>query len=273
MTEERGGGSVESVMSISVVGVVRDAEKNLQTNIDSLERFLSDYDLSWVIVESNSRDHTVQILEKNRVYKSSFYYYSLAPSPESSRIASIAKARQYALERIRQLDIAPTLILVIDLDQNYDWDRVKLKFPTGDVDAVFAHQIPYYDLFAFRPMNAWVKSKYYNYRHRGDIFGKVLNQILFVPWWQLKLGRIENPLKVESAFGGAAIYKYRTYVNGNYLKNSYTEGSNMCEHVAFHRSIKKANKQMFIDPGFKLPVKNQHTVVANAVLRLMKLVR
>ena len=260
--------------SIAVVGVVKDVEKNLQENIDSVGEKLSGHDLQWVVVESNSRDKTREILEKNKSANSSFLYEVLDSGRSLIRLEAIARARQHALELLRKLAPSPNLVLVIDLDQKYDWKHINFPKTLVESDAVFAHQEPYYDLLAFKPRPNWVETSGYDYRPRKSFLGRVWNQLFVAPKWQLRLGKLESAMEVESAFGGAAIYSYETYVKGSYINgHSKTGRVDICEHIVFHESLRKKSAKLVLDPDFKLPVRNEHSRLADLLLFAWKVVR
>lgn len=260
--------------SIAVVGVVKDVEKNLQENIDSVGEKLSGHDLQWVVVESNSRDKTREILEKNKSANSSFLYEVLDSGRSLIRLEAIARARQHALELLRKLAPSPNLVLVIDLDQKYDWKHINFPKTLVESDAVFAHQEPYYDLLAFKPRPNWVETSGYDYRPRKSFLGRVWNQLFVAPKWQLRLGKLESAMEVESAFGGAAMYSYETYVTGSYINgHSETGRDDICEHIVFHESLRKKSAKLVLDPDFKLPVRNEHSRLADLLLFAWKVVR
>lgn len=260
--------------SILVLGVVRNVESRLQENIDSLERMLGRSLSGWILVESNSKDRTVEILRKNEANKRNFFFESLQSEPVPSRILAIAEARQRALRRLKEIDIKVDTVFVIDLDQNYDWENTQLVTRDREFDALFPHQNPYYDLLAFRPLNSWVDFRRYTYRDRDNLLGRAWNQLVSIPRWQLVLGRLSKPLQVKSAFGGAAQYKYETYVKGSYLNDSGTSAKTaICEHVLFHESVAGPDVKMVIDPSFRLPVKNNHSIVAKLIRKILYLAR
>lgn len=62
-------------------------------------------------------------------------------------------------------------------------------------------------------------------------------------WFHLLLPPVGSPpIPMNSAFGGACLYRREAFLAGRY------EGGD-CEHVAFHRSMKAAGYQLFLNPG------------------------
>lgn len=51
-----------------------------------------------------------------------------------------------------------------------------------------------------------------------------------------------SPIPMNSAFGGLCLYRREAYLSGKY------DGST-CEHVGFHRSMRNAGYQLFLNPG------------------------
>lgn len=272
MSQKSRGYSGLSGKRIVVLGVVKDVEKNLQVNLDSIEGALTGCELSWVIVESNSKDKTREILKKNSLAKDSFHYEALDTGTGRPRLEALANAREHALQIARKLTPPPQLVLVIDLDQNYKWEEVQFPSLPNGIDAVFAHQEPYYDLLAFRPTKKWADVNRYKFNPQNSFVRKIWNQVLIIPTWQLRLGRLREPMEVRSAFGGAAIYSYDTYVSGHYVSSrTIPQKFYACEHVIFHDSLSQKGANLVVDPNFCLPVKNEHSPIANLVSKIRKL--
>ena len=57
-------------------------------------------------------------------------------------------------------------------------------------------------------------------------------------------------LEVDSAFGGIAIYKLSSIPNNCNYVGKYQDESEYCEHVEFHRCIKKSGKNIHINTRF-----------------------
>lgn len=62
-------------------------------------------------------------------------------------------------------------------------------------------------------------------------------------WFHLLMPPVgSQPIPMNSAFGGACLYRREAYLAGTY------EGGD-CEHVALHRSMQRAGYQLFLNPG------------------------
>ena len=256
------------VANLLVVGVVKDSQKNLKTNVEELRKALQGVSLRWMIIESNSSDKTLQILKELAMKHKGFDFRSLGKDP-SRRLQAIARARQSALLEAKAMRPKPTHVLNIDLDQRYDWCNASLSISAQKADGVFAHQNPYYDLFAFEAKGEIASGGFPKYRDRRSFLGRVWNYFFIAPIWQLRLGKVGSPIEVMSAFGGAGLYSYELYVSGNYLEG--LSDSVACEHKVFHESLKERGPTLWIDPAFHLPVRNSHANVAKAVLPVFRL--
>lgn len=56
------------------------------------------------------------------------------------------------------------------------------------------------------------------------------------------------PLPMLSAFGGACLYRTAAYLSGTY-DGIGVRGKPDCEHVQFHRSMRQAGWQLYLNPG------------------------
>lgn len=57
-----------------------------------------------------------------------------------------------------------------------------------------------------------------------------------------------TPIPMNSAFGGACVYRTEALLAGKY-DGVGVDGNEDCEHVALHRSMKAAGYQMYLNPG------------------------
>jgi hypothetical protein len=62
-------------------------------------------------------------------------------------------------------------------------------------------------------------------------------------WFHLLMPPVgSEPIQMNSCFGGLAVYQRAAYLSGNYAGGD-------CEHVAFHKSMRRAGYGMYLNPG------------------------
>ena len=117
------------------------------------------------------------------------------------------------------------------------------------IAAVFANQVPlYYDIWALRhetlsPDDCWERVA-----GDKDLLGhdEAVRKHVFAR--QIFLHPEGDPIEVDSAFGGLAIYRV-----SDALRSAYTglsqDGSETCEHVSFNLGIRNTGKRLYILPA------------------------
>lgn len=240
-------------IKIIVVGVVRNCAMTLERDFNNFSSIIGSKNVFFVLIESDSSDGTVEILEKiskdnkNVIYESLGKLEFLIPS----RLERLAYCRNRYLDRIRTEPFADyDYVLVADFDgvnkqitkkSLYScWDRT-------DWSVCAANQIgPYYDIFALRK-DKWVtKDCFQNYKellnegksHAYAFYKSVVSKMF------MKRGTAW--IEVGSAFGGMAVYR-----KNELLRYSYTcydeSGKKQCEHVSTHKKIIESGGHIFIN--------------------------
>jgi hypothetical protein len=108
---------------------------------------------------------------------------------------------------------------------------------------------PYYDIWALRhkywnETDCWERytqlARFYSNKNLA-LWGSVYSKMI-------KISRKTSPLKVDSAFGGLAIYHTKFLKNCKY-KGQNALGEQMCEHVPFNNIFTKNGGSIYINPG------------------------
>lgn len=200
---------------ILILGVCKNTARgfdNVKKSVEALTPHFLDYQI--IIYENNSTDKTKELYQRwaEEEPKLSFFseylnngqLASIAPSIAGKRIAHIARAREIVLQKALSQDYEDfEYAIMVDLDEFFPWDidgicKTILE-PEQEWDAVFANGS--YDVFALRSEQFPVGIEHIgydrwflgSYRDVGIALGK-----------ELKKGKW---LKVDSAFGGLALYK------------------------------------------------------------------
>jgi hypothetical protein len=165
----------------------------------------------------------------------------------------ISNGRNKILKKVREINQNNTYdyLVMLDMDDvNISGkfiESIHSCFEYTGWDILTGNQSDqYYDLWALRKKDdmeydCWRKyNKYKDIPNAENIFVRSKHKIY-------------NPdglLEVDSAFSGIAIYKLSSIPdNCNYV-GKYEDGSEHCEHVEFHRCIKKSGKNIYINTRF-----------------------
>ena len=257
---------------ILLVGTVSNVAKTIEKELKVVLKALTVFDSVQVfLVESDSSDETVKILEKIALKNKNFEFIALEKLKNKypNRIDRIAYCRNIYVKYIRDNNAISKwdYVAVADLDgMNFKLRKKGIQscFDTNiDWDGVMANQrFGYYDLYALRAPG-WVEgdcfaeleivkknsippkqSRYKllhffrNFRH----FDKLRNSLIYE---RMKvLPKNNGFIKVQSAFGGFAIYKLEVFLINDYKINY--KANVISEHVNFHTRLLSLN--FFINP-------------------------
>ena len=253
--------------SVVIVGLVRNCEFTIEDEIKRINSaFSSAMKINWIIVESDSHDRTIFKI-KNLQEKYSIRLISLGNlrhklQKRTERIAFCRNAYLNELNNNNQYQDADYFV-VADLDGinsninsyyvDYCW-KLGLKW-----DACFPNQLaPYYDIWALRhkiwnPNDIWSQFYFLKKFSQKNLFLK--KSIIYSKMITIPVNT--SPIEVDSAFGGIGIYKIECSKIGKY-SGVNKDGSQFCEHVYFHSSLKSKGKKLFILPGFINGSWNEH---------------
>jgi hypothetical protein len=209
---------------ILILGVCKNTVKgfqNVKESVEALAPHFLDYQI--IIYENNSTDKTKE-LYKNWAQENAKLIFlsedlnpsqlaSIAPETKGKRIGHIARAREIVLQKALSKEYDDfEYVLMADLDEFFPWHvegiLKTILEPEQEWDAVFANGS--YDVFALRSplFSVGVEHIGYDSWFSGlwmDV-GRVLARELQKGKW----------LKVDSAFGGLALYKRQSLIGCHY---------------------------------------------------------
>ena len=280
--------------NILLVGVVSNVGRTIEKELKIVLKALSSFENVRVfLVESDSNDNTVQVLKKIQTSNPNFSFISKGKLSKKfpNRIARIAFCRNIYVEFVRN-NYEKHLwshVAVADLDGmnlNLRKKAVDSCFKTnGEWDGLMANQrYGYYDIYALRAKN-WVE---YDCFLELDKVKKsatapkltkysLLNFIILFKYYDnfrkeiiykkmKKISKNQALIKVDSAFGGFAIYKTNVFFNSNYtLSDSFSS-----EHVSFHKSKSNLQKLFYINPKLINNRLNEYTLNKFLFIRMLK---
>lgn len=278
---------------ILVTGTVSNVSKTIRQEIEKLKLALSDFkQIKFYLVESDSTDTTLKELEFLKLTVSNFDYISLGSlkSAIPDRLERIRFCRNKYIDFIRtnEENCSP-YILVADLDgmnTALTSRGVNSCFSRLDWDVVTANQtFGYYDILALRK-DEWqeddwtevfklakdtiVRSEVHRFRimrrfRKYLILNKLKQNLLFS-----KMKRINfrsEWIKVDSAFGGLAIYKKEVFLNYDYTKEFDTIET---DHVSLNRKIVRNGGNIYINPGLINSHFNEYNLSKIWIFRLTR---
>lgn len=256
--------------SLIICSIVRNAEVGLARNIpviNDLCTYFKDYKI--VVYENDSKDNTKYILQKwqaqfpEKVHVSVNNLGAKSTIPQSKevnvnpffssqRISRMVNLRNQYIEYIKKNNWSSDYVMVVDLDvaqlnlsgilssftSNIQWDAV----------TAFGYSISpklkrrYHDTYALTMWgdenNPQTEAKIKEY---ADSLGK--------------LKPTDDWVRVFSAFGGLAIYKYEAIKDIKYqlIYNNDSRVEVKCEHYSItEQMIAKGYRQFYINPGMQL---------------------
>jgi len=253
---------------VSICSIVRDCESNLRKNISRVESLRSLFKDSEVVVfENDSKDNTLKLLKDwerrskginvfSETYKSSTIppravengnpFYSIY------RIDKMAAYRNKYMRFLNDHGIDRDYVIVVDLDiTNFCIDGIIHSFGAKENwDCISANGTSLSSKF--------VKQYHDSYAliEKGEISNTQTEQSIKqnrIRYAALKEG---DPLvRVDSAFGGLAIYKWYSIKNTFYslLDNNNERMQCKSEHVGLHKTMKNNGYvNIYINPSMKV---------------------
>jgi hypothetical protein len=245
--------------SAVIVGCARDCEPFLPAVLQNVTTIANLYSqAAFLFVENDSTDSTRDILQQwlNKRVCSSLICLDGLATQETKRSARLAIARNAYMEALHSNHLSQfDHLIVLDFDnvnttvisQASLAAAIRFLENCSQNAAVFANQVPYYDIWALRH-DVWCP---------GDCWAEVENRPAYLPRHravdryftsrQLNILPDTPPIAVRSAFGGLGIYKLEFVRAARYV-GLRPNGSEICEHVAFNEAAARAGGVLYIFP-------------------------
>lgn len=211
-----------------------------------------------LIIESDSSDNTIEVLEQLKRDVPNFDYLALGQLSKTIEIRTerLAYCRNQIIQALKtnpkygQVDF----VMLADLDglnTHLKASSVSQCWNT-DIpwDVVTANQLDfYYDVWTLRHKHWSPGDCIVQQKNLEQIFGYDQSTNLAVWAKQMKLPPSIGYIEVEAAFGGFAIYKKNAYISGTYVGSQVTDGEwhEACEHVAHCTDMRKNGYRIFIN--------------------------
>lgn len=250
-----------------VAGVVRNCANHVKSDVKKIQDALAGvHNVSWLLVESDSDDQTVEVLKglKNEITNFDFMTVGTLRDQMPIRTDRLAYCRNTFLEAIRSQEKYRNIdyVLVSDFDgMNTHLTPASIDscWERNDWDVCTANQDgPYYDVWTIRHPFWSPNDCYEQYRYMLSLkvrafvayYDAVYSRMITIP-------KNAEWIEVDAAFGGLAIYKREAIISSRYA--GITEaGVEICEHVVLSEGIKKAGFSIFLNPRLINTRRSEH---------------
>jgi hypothetical protein len=239
-----------------IAAIARNIGSSFGKDLARIESAFADFkQITWVVVESDSSDDSVELLRKFATERPSFNLVELGKLDNgvTTRTERLALARNCYLDFIEMNQIDLDFLAVVDLNSlnvRINLQGIRSCFVRDDWDVVTANQLgPYYDIWALRhelwsPNDCWLQHDFLRKYVRNP--EKAL--LVAVNSRMLRIPRNSSWIEVDSSFGGLAIYKKDSFTGSRYSGKT-EHGIDICEHVTFHAHLRHQGKRIFINPS------------------------
>lgn len=275
-----------STKELVICGIVRDAEKGLRVNIPIINDFVRYFhEYTIIIYENDSKDATKEILKKwsdeddKHVHVFMDNLNQQKPTPKSNivscnpfysrkRITKMAYLRNQYMERLERMNIVADYLVIVDLDvAKLNLSAILNSFNSEkEWNAVAANG------YSLGPN---LKRRYHD-TYALTEFGDEINpqtenkiKLLAHKYGTLKNG--DNWVRVFSAFGGLAIYKYEAIKGLRYqvLDNNDNRVEVRCEHYSIYKQMaERGYDKVYINPAMILKYQDLNfRIVWNTIVR------
>lgn len=249
-----------------IAGLARNCAAGLRATLPRLSRLAASFEETrFVIVTNDSVDETEAVLkawaagrtDTEIIVISGLRYRAWR---RTHRLAICREAYLSVLERDRAAGKPHDFLVVADLDgpnahliDEPDFGDAIAAAPAGWA-AVFANaRNIYYDTWALRhptwcPGDCWKPVWTAQWRLFGRKAAIERAIQLHVRARQISIDSHATPIPVLSAFGGFGLYRTE-YLTGAHYRGLTPRGGIVCEHVAFHETIRENGGSLYILPA------------------------
>jgi hypothetical protein len=271
------------VPRLLICGLIRDSEKIVADQVDKFRKAFANLgNLEFLFVESDSKDRTLEVVTHLASLKGDIKVISLGKLESffPNRIERIRRCRNEYVSYIRKNINEYDYVVVADMD------GINSRIRSSGIDSCFTSKIHwdmcsanqthgYYDIYALRA-RGWCES---DFMRDLEILGigmdkknlfKLRSMLIYDRMH--KINRRHGWIKVESAFGGLAIYRSEVFQDADYSAVS-DSNSIQCEHVDFHSKLIAQGKNLYINPRMINSSWNTYNINRIPVIRRIRKLR
>jgi hypothetical protein len=263
-------------LKIAITSLFRDSECFVEENFERIKDFQAHFSSVFVLTaENNSRDNTFESITKySKGLDHTCFKIDDLDQRFPLRTERLAYLHNFLISQIKDVDYIITfdsdgLLTNFNIESllscfEYDWNQWDMMGANSTES--------YYDVWALRnheiDFDCW--DMVYHQTQMGMNRSHAIDR--FVSKFQKPIGIFSDLIPVDSCFGGLAVYKYQSikgcYRNGIRqtcdCKKHKVKGQclkEVCEHVSFHREMKKKNNaKLFINPQMIVNCQTEHII-------------
>ena len=267
--------------SILICGTARNVSRKLDNFLLNADKCFAGFkETQYLICESFSTDSTWDKLAFLKSQREDFHciHDDQIDKTELRRTVRIASARNRLKNYIEKNFDNYDYVVMMDLDgvnRNLTRANVESCWTQGGWAGATANQpFRYYDIWALRA-TGWCENdcwKEYanlrkNMKHKQALKIAVTSKMK-------SIRPSGNPIEVQSAFGGLAIYRIEAFLSSNYIGED-DQGMEICEHVTFHEGLTAKGFKIFIIPSLVNlnPMTQIWSMLKELILRLIETCR
>lgn len=259
---------------VVLVGTISNAAGSLRSDLTKVMNALSTFELVQVfLVESDSTDATLSVLENLRTEIENFNFVSLGDLRTAipDRIHRIRHCRNVYVQKVRSISESSDIkyVFVADLDgmnSKISSKAILSSFERDDWGAVLSNQRGgYYDVLALRHPSWCPQDVLVDLRHEQSLidstdlprrsflrrtsrraeYDRARKKAIYSKMIRIK--HDEDWIEVKSGFGGLGIYKSELFKRFDYSLHK-GDLDFESEHVAFSKRITDGGFKIFINP-------------------------
>lgn len=233
---------------VTICGLAHNVADSLGVLISSIEELGGSFaDYRVILFENNSLDGTKRILSNwaSRNDKVTILCESLTrPKWQSTqdidRMHYMAECRNFYLDQVLRLDSASDYVVVLDTDlsMGFSYEGIANSLGHNDWDVIGSNGL----MFIPEQGEAMGKRIFYDawaFRELDDDDHVDIDSVN-----KIRLHRGESLLRVNSCFGGLALYRWGAFTCGARYQGD------TCEHVGFHRQLRHHGyDRVFLNPS------------------------
>ena len=274
---------------IIVCSIVRNAARGLKRNIPIIETICASFkDYKIFVYENDSTDNTKELLIK---WKNTFpskieiitenidptstvphNVKSVNPFYSKARISKMVSCRNQYMEMIEKKKWDADYLMVVDLDVAQLYIQAILTSFSSNIewDAVTAFGYSLSPKLKRRYHDTYALTEY-----KDENTAQTETKIKYLAEKYGNLTEKDDWIRVFSAFGGLAIYKYDAVKGLKYqlLSNDDDRVEVKCEHYSIYKQMAEAGyNKVYINPAMCLKYQSlSYSIIKNHILRKLRL--
>lgn len=229
-------------MKLTVISLFRDSSPYIASTLDRLDVLNTKYECDFYFYENDSTDNTKELLSAWMVNKNGKFKTETLNAPSFGHVAQKERMERMSYYRNTVLEMAKPMeseyTLLLDSDVEFDTDIIDKYMAYMKDNVVMTTPFIKQNIKCF--MCKCGKRSYYDsyaLRDTKDSMGMTVNCNPFYELEDRTNWDNKKPVKVHSAFGGAALIKTEVLNKVKWSTNGGCEHWNFCKEVREHGDI------------------------------------